>query len=264
VGVVPILVAVGFAVLVVGGVVSVLSAPRRPEPSASTPPTVPAETPAYKQNITDEASAKYEPMIAAAWLQIPQDEKLIADQKEVVVAQTSPVRRAAEQQKLKELEEKLEKDRKTIDRLVREEQEERDRRVAEAQRQREAARAVQAEAERQRKEQPRLIEYKSYTKKEGGGYTLFVLVSRMATRQQVLDLGEYLQRENANYVTSLDIYDDETLWRDPDGERFDHLRGAEWEAAVRKGEEALKKHWLAGFDESTGGKVKWLAETRDH
>jgi hypothetical protein len=146
------MIALVFATLFMYGV-GVLIGPRRPEQSASTPPSVPAETPAYKQNITDEASAKYEPMIAAAWLQIPQDEKLIAAQKEVVAAQTSQARRAAEQQKLKELEDKLGDDRKAIDHLVREEQEERDRRSAEVARQKAAAQAAQAEAERQRRAQ---------------------------------------------------------------------------------------------------------------
>src|SRR5262249_1784981 len=152
-------------------------------------PTVPAETPAYKQNITDEASAKYEPMIAAAWLQIPQDEKLIAAQKEVIAAQTSQNGRAEEQRKLKELENKLENDRKTIDRLVREEQEERNRRWDEVQRQREAARAAQAEAERHRQGgtvagESKLIEYKSYIETAGRDRNLLVLVSSTATKQQ--------------------------------------------------------------------------------
>jgi hypothetical protein len=119
------MIAVFFAALFVCGV-GVLIGPRRPEPSASTPPTpptVPAGPTAYKQNIMDEVSAEYEPKIAAARLQVPEDEKLIAAQKDVVAAQTSQVRRAAEQQRLKELKDKLEDDRKAIDRLVREEQE---------------------------------------------------------------------------------------------------------------------------------------------
>jgi hypothetical protein len=124
-----------------------------PTPGPGEPSAAPADKKPADQEAKDEVSAEYEPKIAAARLQIPEDEKLIAAQKEAVVAQTSEARRAAEQQKLKELEDKLENDRKTIDRLVREEQAERDRRRAEAERQKEAARAAQADAERQRKEQ---------------------------------------------------------------------------------------------------------------
>ena len=81
------------------------------------------------RKIVEQVSAEYEPKIAQARLRIPEDEKLIAAQKDVVVAQTAQIRRAAEQQKLKELEDKLAEDQKAVERLVREQKQEVDRRL---------------------------------------------------------------------------------------------------------------------------------------
>jgi colicin import membrane protein len=106
-----------------------------------------------KDEVSAEYELEYELKIAAVRLRIPEDEKLIAAQMDVMAVQTSQIRREEEQRKLRELGEKLEEDLKAINRLTWEEQEERDRRRAEADRQREAARAAQAEAECQRNEQ---------------------------------------------------------------------------------------------------------------
>jgi hypothetical protein len=48
------------------------------------------------KGIVDQVSAKYEPRIAEAKARIPEDEKAIAEQKDVVAAQTAQVLRAAE------------------------------------------------------------------------------------------------------------------------------------------------------------------------
>jgi hypothetical protein len=95
---------------------------------------------ADNQNIAAKVAAEYEPKIAQARLRIPEDEKLIAAQKDVVVAQTAQIRRAAERKKLKELEDKLAEDRKAVERLEREQKEEVARRLAEFARQREKPR----------------------------------------------------------------------------------------------------------------------------
>jgi hypothetical protein len=82
--------------------------------------------------VVKQVAAEYQPKIAQARLRIPEDEKLIAAQKEVVVAQTAQIRRAAEQQRLKELEEGLAEDQQAVQRLEREQKEEVDRRLAQA------------------------------------------------------------------------------------------------------------------------------------
>jgi hypothetical protein len=92
-----------------------------------------------------EVSAEYEAKLVAARRLFAEDEKLIADQKDAVAAQTSVYRREEAQRKLKELEDNLEEDRKAIDRLVQEQEEEVYRLQAEAERQREAARAAQVQ-----------------------------------------------------------------------------------------------------------------------
>jgi hypothetical protein len=97
---------------------------------------------------------------------------------------------------------------------------------------------------------PEILPYKVLKETQHAGKTeMAVLVDEKASKADVLKLAEWL-RQNEGHIDTLHVYDSEDLWTHRDDP---HYSVENW-----------KRHWLVGIDESTGGKVEWLAVDRDH
>jgi hypothetical protein len=99
------------------------------------------------------------------------------------------------------------------------------------------------------------------TKKLKGKPTLVVLVDEKAGKADILKLGQWLVDKNRSKIASLDIVDDEAFGLALDAQETTKEEFEKNDKLLAP--EQWKKHWLAGYDESTKGKCIWLAEGRE-